>query len=78
MGIFRYEIVRMMRRAGLEDLAAEALKTLDNEVDLQELRRFFDLHGVSTNTLMDRMAAAHNQGTVQLPDSAAQLGQGGA
>lgn len=52
------EIVEALRSAGLEDLAAKATSELPDPVSQDEAMRWGDSHGVSRETLMDRMGGS--------------------
>ena len=58
MNLSRQQIVRLLRRAGLYDLAAEAEATLPDPVDDRTMNQFCATHGVSSSDLMDRMGAS--------------------
>lgn len=55
----RQLIIDMLRRAGLEDAAASALKTLPDQVDQQDAERFCKENGLpSMGSLTDRMGGS--------------------
>lgn len=59
MAVPRQQIVKMLRRAGLEDAAAAALATLPEVVDDKAAQQFCAEHGLlSTGSLMDRMGGS--------------------
>jgi hypothetical protein len=51
-------VVGVLRRAGLPQLADEALRTLPDPVDNKELEQFAAEHGVSRETLTERMGGS--------------------
>jgi hypothetical protein len=53
----RQHIVEVLRRTGLTEVAAEALRTLPDPVERTELDRFCRAHGLSAQSLMDRLGA---------------------
>ncbi len=55
MDLSRQEIVQMLRRAGLADVAAAAQKALPDPVDAKALDRFCARYGLSEASLADRM-----------------------
>ena len=58
VGYRRQWLVDLLRRLGYEDEAVEALRVLPDEVDLEQLRKFADKHGISRGELMDRMGGS--------------------
>jgi hypothetical protein len=55
----RQLIVDMLRRAGLEEAAASALRTLPDPVDQQDVERFCKENGLpSMGSLTDRMGGS--------------------
>jgi hypothetical protein len=54
----RQQIVQALRRAGLPDLAAVAQRSLSDPVDPKDLDRFCAEHGVSSDSLVDRMGGS--------------------
>jgi hypothetical protein len=54
----RQEIVRVLRRAGLEDLASEATASLPDPVSTEEIKKFCDAHKVSVEWLMNRLGSS--------------------
>jgi hypothetical protein len=58
MEVPRRQIVQALRRAGLADLAAAAVKTLPDPVDTTAIDQFCDEHGLSREALIDRMGGS--------------------
>jgi hypothetical protein len=58
MALSRQEIVGLLRRAGLEDAAADALATLPDQPDVKDIEPFCAAHGLSADFLMDRMGGS--------------------
>jgi hypothetical protein len=54
----RQEIVRMLRGAGLPDVAAAAQNSLPDPVNSKVLTQFCVRHGLSTEFLIDRMGGS--------------------
>ena len=54
----RQEIVRVLRRAGLEELAFEATASLPDPVSTEEIKEFCDAHRLSVEWLMNRMGSS--------------------
>jgi hypothetical protein len=54
----RQHVVEVLRRTGLTELAAAALRTLPDPVEQKELDRFARDHGLSAQSLMDRLGAS--------------------
>jgi hypothetical protein len=54
----RKEIIRMLRRAGLPDVAAAAQKSLPDPVGPEVLRQFCAEYGLSGQSLIDRMGGS--------------------
>jgi hypothetical protein len=54
----RQEIVQMLRRAGLADVAAAAEKALPDPVDAEVLDHFCGRYGLSKASLVDRMGGS--------------------
>jgi len=57
MPLSRQQIAKILRRAGLEDAAAEALATLPDQPDAKDIEQFYAAHVLSVESLMDRMCA---------------------
>ena len=55
MALSRQQITRMLRRAGLEEAAADALATLPDTVHAKDIQQFFAAHGLSVESLVDRL-----------------------
>jgi hypothetical protein len=51
-------LVRMLRQTGLADIADEAQRTLPDPVDSATLDRFCTAHGLSKDTLVNRMGGS--------------------
>jgi hypothetical protein len=58
MGRSLEDIVSTLRHAGLRADADEAQRTLPDPVDTEALDRFCALHGLSRQTLADRMGGS--------------------
>jgi hypothetical protein len=58
MALSRQQIARLLRRAGLEDAAADALATLPDQPDVKDIEQFCVAHGLSAGFLMDRMGGS--------------------
>jgi hypothetical protein len=58
MALSRQEIARALRRAGLEDAAADALATLPDQPDAKDLKPFCAAHGLSADFMMDLMGGS--------------------
>jgi hypothetical protein len=54
----RQEIIQMLRRAGLADVAAAAQTSLPDPVDSKVLDQFCVRYGLSPQSLMDRMGGS--------------------
>jgi hypothetical protein len=54
----RQEIIQMLRRAGLADVAAAAQKSLPDPVDAKVLDHFCARYGLSKQSLIDRMGGS--------------------
>jgi len=52
------EIIKMLRRAGLTDVAAAAQKSLPDQVDAKVLDHFCARYGLSKQSLIDRMGGS--------------------
>jgi hypothetical protein len=55
MSLSRQQIAQTLRRVGLEDAAADALATLPDQVQAEDLEQFCVAHGLSVDDLVDRM-----------------------
>ncbi len=51
-------MVDTLRRLGYQRAADEALRVLPDQIDLKELQAFGDRHGISRDTLFDRMGGS--------------------
>jgi hypothetical protein len=58
MALSRQEIARLLRRAGLKDAAADALATLPDQPDVKSSEEFCAAHGLSAESVMDRMGGS--------------------
>jgi hypothetical protein len=58
MSTSRQYIVKILRRTGLKDVAEEARRTLPDPVEDQELDKFAAEHGLSRESLMERMGGS--------------------
>jgi hypothetical protein len=54
----RQQIIKALRRAGLDELADQAEATLPDPIDAKTANQFCAAHGVTTSVLMDRMGAS--------------------
>jgi hypothetical protein len=54
----RQEIVRVLRRAGLEEIASEATASLPDPVSAEEIKKFCDTHRLSVEWLMNRLGSS--------------------
>jgi hypothetical protein len=52
------EIIKILRRAGLPDVADAAQNSLPDPVDRQTLDRFCAQHGLSKGSLTDRLGGS--------------------
>jgi hypothetical protein len=58
MDISLQEIIKILRRAGLQDAAAAAQNSLPDPVDGKTLDRFCDQYGLTRGSLTDRMGGS--------------------
>lgn len=58
MELSRQHVVRVLRNAGMRELADLAETTLPDPVDNKTLDQFCAAHGISGSSLMDRMGAS--------------------
>jgi hypothetical protein len=58
MDLSRAQFLKLLRHAGLNDVAEEAEATLPDPVDAKTLSRFCTAHGVSISMLTDRMGSS--------------------
>jgi hypothetical protein len=58
MSTSRKHVVTLLRRLGLKEVAEEARQTLPDPVDEPELQRFATVHGLSRESLMERMGGS--------------------
>jgi len=54
----RQQFARMLRRAGLDDAADDALVTLPDWVHAKDVEQFCAAHGLSVESLADRMGGS--------------------
>jgi hypothetical protein len=52
------QFIRTLRRAGLPDVASAAIQTLPNPVDSKMLDRFCAEHGLTRESLVERMGGS--------------------
>jgi hypothetical protein len=58
MDYSRQKLVDLLRRAGMPDLADEAQETLPDPVDDTLMAKFCAAHGLSQESLIDRMGGS--------------------
>ena len=58
MAVSRQQIARMLRRAGLEEAAADALAILPERVPAEDIQQFCAAHGLSVESLVDRLGGS--------------------
>ena len=58
MAYSRQWVVDTLRHLGFTQAADDALRDLPEEIDGQQLREFGDQHGISSDTLTDRMGGS--------------------
>jgi hypothetical protein len=56
--ITKHEIVRMLRNAGLPEVAEEAERSLPDEVELDRALEFGARHGMTREELISRMGGS--------------------
>ena len=56
--ITKHEIVRVLRNAGLPDVAEEAERSLPDEVDLERAAEFGARYGITRDELISRMGGS--------------------
>ncbi len=54
----KIEVVRVLRNAGLLELADEAARSLPDELDVEQVVEFGARHGITTDDLADRMGGS--------------------
>ena len=54
----RQDVVNALRRAGMDDAAADALQALPDPVDSAEIVPFCERHGMSKEEMMDLMGSS--------------------
>ena len=58
MGLSLPQFIRALRRAGLPDVASAAIQTLSDPVDSKALDRFCAEHGLTRESLIERMGGS--------------------
>jgi hypothetical protein len=58
MAYSRKWLADTLRRLGYQQAADEALRVLPDQIDPEQLREFGDQHGISRDTLIDRMGGS--------------------
>jgi len=58
MALSCQQFARMLRQAGLEDAAANALATLPDSVHAKDVEQFCAAHGLSVESLVNRMGGS--------------------
>jgi hypothetical protein len=58
MDLSRQQIIQILRRAGLADVAAAAQKSLPDPLDSKVLDNFCARYGLSKQSLVDRMGGS--------------------
>jgi hypothetical protein len=58
MSMPKEELVRVLRNAGLDEVAEEAERTLPDEVDLDRAAEFGLRHGITRDELISRMGGS--------------------
>lgn len=58
VGYSRQWVVDTLRRLGYAQAADEAQRDLPEEIDLTELEKFGDRHGISRGQIVDRMGGS--------------------
>ena len=58
MGYSRQWVVDTLRHIGYPEAAEEALRTLPDDIDIQQLREFGDRHNISHDELISRMGGS--------------------
>jgi hypothetical protein len=58
MSTSREQVITVLRRIGLKEVAEEARQTLPDPVDEPELQRFAAAHGLTRESLMERMGGS--------------------
>jgi hypothetical protein len=58
VNLSRQQIIQMLRRAGLADVAAAAQESLPDPVDAKVLDHFCARYGLSRQSLIDRMGGS--------------------
>ncbi len=54
----RQWLVNALRRMGFEQAADEALRSLPDDIDLEQLQEFGNRHGISRDELVSRMGGS--------------------
>ncbi len=58
MAVSRQWMVDLLRHLGYAAEADEAARVLPDPVDLEQVRKFADRHGISRSELMDRLGSS--------------------
>lgn len=58
MALSRQQIARMLRRAGLDEAAADALAALPDTVHAKDIQQFCAARGLSAESLVDRLGGS--------------------
>jgi hypothetical protein len=58
MSTSREHVVALLHRIGLKEVAEEARQTLPDPVDEPELQRFAAAHGLTRESLMERLGSS--------------------
>jgi hypothetical protein len=58
MSVSKEWAVSLLSSLGFENAAAEAARTLPEELDMEQLIEFGDQHGISRSDLVDRMGGS--------------------
>jgi hypothetical protein len=58
MAFSRQQIATLLRRAGMEEAAADALATLPEQPGDKDIEQFCAVHGLSPASVMDRLGAS--------------------
>jgi hypothetical protein len=58
MQLSRQNVVDVLRRTGLRELADEALRVLPDPVDLDHVAKWAESHGITRDDLISRMGGS--------------------
>ena len=58
MDLSRQQIVTVLRRTGMSDVADELLRTLPEDADTRTIEQFCAAHGLSRQSLVERMGGS--------------------